>query len=102
MRFAVLMTTIWLTGLILFSNNICAQSDSVQVIPPGVSFVNLTDETWFALSRRRMEAAVINTELLKECEKTIRKIDNKQKINQLGNRIREGVIIALVIALVVK
>ncbi len=79
-----------------------AMEDTVVLIPPGVSFLNLTKDTWYAMSRYRLEIAVINTRSLASCEKLLKEADKRDTRNIWGNRIRESIIIALAVAYVLK
>lgn len=97
-----------LLALALTSLNSFAQGidhspvDTVVLILPGDSFVNLTSDPWYALSRCRLETAVINTRALANCEKALKDADKRNNRNQWSLRIREGIIVALAAAYVFK
>lgn len=79
-----------------------AMKDTVVLIPPGVSFLNLTNDPWYAMSRYRLEIAVSNTRSLASCENLLKEADKRDTRNIWGNRIREGIIVALAAAYALK
>lgn len=76
--------------------------DTVVLIPPGVSFLNLTNDPWYAMSRYRLEIAVSNTRSLAHCEKLLKEADKRDNRNLWGNRIREGIIVGMAVAYALK
>lgn len=76
--------------------------DTVVLIPPGVSFLNLSNDLWYAMSRYRLEIAVSNTRSLAHCEKLLKEADKRDNRNLWGNRIRDGIIVGLAAAYVLK
>lgn len=76
--------------------------DTVVLIPPGVSFLNLSNDPWYAMSRYRLEIAVSNTRSLANCEKILMEADKRDNRNLWGNRIREGIIVGMAVAYALK